>query len=107
MIGRRVRSLKASARCRGARVTARPRATRARMASWSWVMETRLGVKPAARQARAMRASAGGAAGRGGEAVVGGGGPVVVAEVGEPDPGARSEPVVGGERDHEPLLQEV
>src|SRR4051794_10705940 len=50
---------------------------------------------------------AGGLAGAGDEAVGGGGGPVVVAEVGEPDLRSLGERMVGGERDHEPFLQEV
>src|SRR3954470_21659660 len=50
---------------------------------------------------------AGGLAGAEDEAVGGGGGPVVLAEVGEPDVRARRQGVLGGERDHESLLQEV
>ena len=48
---------KASASSSGASVTAKPRRMRARIASWSCVIETRFGVKPAARHVRTIRPS--------------------------------------------------
>ena len=65
------------------------------MASWSWVIETRL------------RLEAGGAAGADDQSVGQGGGPVVFAEVGETHFGALGQGVVGCERDHELLAEEV
>ena len=76
-------------------MTASPRLTSPRIASWSRVIETRLGSKPAARQARTISPSV--------EAAV----QSVVGEVGEAHSRASGERVIRGERDPEPLPEEV
>ena len=94
-IGRSAMPSKASASSSGARVTAKPRRMSARMASWSCVIETRLGVKPAARQVRTIRPSL--------RAAV----QSSSARSAMRTAGTLREPVAGRQRDHEALAQEV
>ena len=93
--GRSGRSRNASVSSAGTSVTARPRSTSARIASWSRVIDAIRGSKPAARQVRTMMPS-----GRRR-------GPVLAGEVGERHRAAAGERVPGGERDAERLAQQV
>jgi hypothetical protein len=94
-ISRSAVSVNASASSRGASVTASPRVIRPRIASWSRVIETRRGSKPAARQARTIRPSGVG------------GGPVVVGEVADAHRLLAGESMVGRKGDEERLAHEV